>query len=106
MQMIIHEAIDVMVHKRTAIYIRVSTGRQEETGTSLGTQEERCLEYCIDQKYHTGRKLIYREVWTGAEYYERPELTRLREDAKKGLFDVVIILRRMRSKSSCAYSVI
>jgi site-specific DNA recombinase len=91
MENIIRETIDVMVHRRAAIYVRVSTGRQEENGTSLETQEERCLEYCKDHKYRTNHKLIYRDVWTGAEYYERPELTRLREDAKKGLFDVVII---------------
>jgi site-specific DNA recombinase len=80
-----------MVYKRAAIYIRVSTDKQEENGTSLETQEAKCLEYCTTHKYRVSQKHIYRDVWTGTEYLERPELTRLREDARNGLFDIVVI---------------
>lgn len=91
MQNIIRETIDVMIHKRAAIYIRVSTNKQVENGTSLDTQEEKCLEYCAARKYRIIQKPIYKDIWTGIEYRERPGLTQLREDARKGLFDVVVI---------------
>lgn len=91
MQNTTRETINAMTHKRAAIYVRVSTDRQEENGTSLDTQEEKCLEYCSARKYRVNQKHIYKDVWTGTEYLERPELTRLRDDARNGLFDVVVI---------------
>lgn len=40
---------------RAAIYIRVSTTRQEEEGTSLASQEARCREFATEQGAKSGR---------------------------------------------------
>jgi site-specific DNA recombinase len=81
--------IDYMVY-RAAIYARVSTDKQEEDGTSLVTQVQKCLEYCWRKGYVVAEIHIYREVWTGAEYRERPLLSKLREAARNREFDVVV----------------
>jgi len=80
-----------MTTKRAAIYIRVSTDRQEENGTSLATQEEKCIGYCKQHSYHIEQCHIYKDAWTGIAYRERPGLTKLREDARKKQFDIIII---------------
>lgn len=77
--------------KRAAIYARVSTEIQEDEGTSLFTQVEDCRRYCNEQHYVVNEQHIYKDVHTGSEYRERPELTRLREALRKREFDVVII---------------
>ena len=81
--------IDYMVY-RAAIYARVSTDKQEEEGTSLVTQVQKCLECCWRKGYVVAEIHIYREVWTGAEYRERPLLSKLREAARNREFDVVV----------------
>ncbi len=83
------EKIDTMIY-RAAIYARVSTDRQEEDGTSLVTQVKKCLEYCQQKGYLVAEIHIYRDIWTGAEYRERPELTKLRAAARNKEFDVVV----------------
>jgi site-specific DNA recombinase len=64
-----------------AIYVRVSTSKQEEDGTSLDTQEAACRAYCTEQGYPV--LTVYREVHTGAELFERRELTALRDQVRR-----------------------
>jgi site-specific DNA recombinase len=59
-----------------AIYVRVSTIAQEEN-SSLATQEQRCREYAASQGWSVTE--VFKEVHTGAELFERPQLARLRD---------------------------
>lgn len=72
---------------RAAIYIRVSSVGQED-GFSLDTQEERCRAYAAQHGYEVSD--VYREVFTGVELWERPQLTALREAVRRHEVDAVI----------------
>lgn len=74
--------------RRAAIYARVSTTKQGEDGTSLETQEERCRAHAAAHGYEVAS--VYREVHSGAELFERPQLTRLRETVRQGDVDIII----------------
>lgn len=74
--------------KRAVIYARVSTVGQEENGTSLETQQQACAEYAEGRGYRVVG--FYRETWSGAEYWERPELQRLLADIRAKRIDAVI----------------
>lgn len=69
------------------IYIRVSRTEQEE-GTSLDTQEQRCRAYAAEQGYTVAA--VFREVWSGADLFERPALAALRDVVRQGPACVVI----------------
>jgi len=71
--------------KKLVFYCRVSTSDQEKSET-IQTQVAKLREA------YKGGKIVkeYRDVCSGA-YLQRPGLNQLREDAKKGLFDVVAI---------------
>ncbi len=73
---------------RVAIYCRVSTAGQEDN-SSLGTQEERCRAYAAERGWEVVE--VYREVHTGVELFERPQLTLLREAMRQGAFDVLLV---------------
>jgi site-specific DNA recombinase len=70
-----------------AIYCRVSTSGQEDN-YSLPTQEDACRAYAEER----GWKIVavYREQHTGAELWERPKLTELREMVRGGAVDIVL----------------
>ena len=76
--------------KRAALYPRVSTGKQEEEGTSLGTQEAACRKYAAEHGYTVAEEHVYREVHTGTELWERPQLARMREAVRRRDVDVVV----------------
>ncbi len=73
---------------RCAIYARVSTGSQEQDGTSLDTQEASCRRYAAAEGYVVSS--VYREVHTGADLFERSQLSALREVVRRGEVDVVL----------------
>jgi site-specific DNA recombinase len=73
---------------RCAIYVRVSTKGQEEDGTSLDTQVERCRSYAAERGWDV--IAVVRETHTGAELWERPRLTELREQVRAGAVDTVL----------------
>jgi predicted site-specific integrase-resolvase len=73
-----------------ALYERVSTGGQEAEGTSLDTQEAACRAHAAERGYQVAEEHIYREVHTGAEMWERPKLTALREAVRQGRVGAVI----------------
>ena len=58
---------------KVAIYCRVSTVAQEEESTSLDTQEARCRQYAIAKGYQIDEQHVYRETYSGAELWERPQ---------------------------------
>ena len=75
---------------RAAIYVRVSTAGQEQDGTSLETQEAACRRYAAERGYTVDESHVYREVHTGVELWERPQLTRLREAIRRREVDLVV----------------
>ncbi len=72
---------------RVAIYCRVSTNAQEDN-SSLQTQEEHCRQYAEAQGWIVNG--VYREVHTGSELFERPQLACLRDRLRS--HDVNIVL--------------
>lgn len=72
---------------RAAIYCRVSTAGQED-GSSLETQETSCRAFASDHGWVVAE--FYREVFTGAELFDRPQLGKLREAVRRREVDVVI----------------
>lgn len=72
-----------------AIYCRVSTNTQED-GTSLDTQEAACRRYAAERGYAVTNPLVYREVYTGSELWERPQLAAMREAVRRGEVAAVI----------------
>jgi site-specific DNA recombinase len=70
------------------INCRVSTKGQEEDGTSLESQEAACIEHAQSLGFTSWR--VTREVYTGAELYDRPLLSRDRADLKSGQFQALI----------------
>ena len=73
---------------RAAVYCRVSSAGQEDN-SSLATQEASCRAYAQERGWTV--VAVHREVHTGAELFERPELTRLREAMRAGAFDVLLV---------------
>jgi len=76
--------------RSVAIYVRVSTGAQEEEGSSLETQEAGCRAFARENGLVIAEDHIYREVHTGVELWERPQMTRLREAVKRGKVGLII----------------
>lgn len=70
------------------VYCRVSTKNQEEDGTSLDSQEAACVAHATALGYTIGR--ITREVYSGAELWDRPLLSRDRNDLKSGQFAALV----------------
>jgi site-specific DNA recombinase len=80
-------------HQRSSagLYCRVSSPGQEEDGTSLDTQEARCRHYATEHGYLVDDAHVYREVYTGAELWERPKLTMLRSAIRQGAVTHLIV---------------
>ena len=74
----------------TALYARVSTLNQAEEGSSLGTQELACREYAISQGFAVSEAHVFREVYSGAELYDRPRLNALREAMRREEIGAVV----------------
>src|SRR5829696_2806930 len=74
--------------RRVAIYTRVSSSRQEDEGTSLVTQLERCRDLARTQ----GWKIVgeYSDTHTGTDLHERTGVTDLRSALRAGNFGVVL----------------
>jgi site-specific DNA recombinase len=79
----------VTMNKGVAVvYCRVSTKNQEEEGTSLESQAEACIKHAESLGYTVGR--VTKEVFTGAELWDRPLLARDRADIKRGKYQALI----------------
>ncbi len=73
--------------KKAGIYVRVSTGSQEEN-YSLPTQEARCRQYAAEQGWEVAG--VWQDVHSGMDLWGRPRIGALRAAARRG--DVEIIL--------------
>lgn len=73
---------------RVAIYCRVSSVGQEDN-SSLETQERACRAFAAERGWTVAA--VYREVHTGADLFERSELTQLRDAMRRGAFDVLVV---------------
>ena len=69
------------------IYCRVSTGAQEQDGTSLETQERSCREYAAQQGWLVSG--VLRDTASGFNL-DRPALTALRDSVRVGNVDIVL----------------
>jgi site-specific DNA recombinase len=74
---------------RAAVYVRVSSARQEAEGTSLDSQESYCREHAAAHGYDVAE--VYREVFTGTELWDRPRLNQLRGAIRAGDVDALIV---------------
>ncbi len=73
--------------KMALVYCRVSTKGQED-GYSLQTQANECVKFAASLGYSVGR--ITKEVYSGAELWDRPLLAQDREDIKAGKFQAIV----------------
>lgn len=73
---------------RAAIYVRVSSSKQEDEGTSLATQEASCRASCAERGFDV--VAVFSDTHTGSELFERPALSALRERIRAGEVDVVV----------------
>lgn len=79
--------------KRAAIYIRVSSKKQED-GYSYDFQKEQCLRRCQEQGYVIDEdQHIFFEIHTGVEYRERPVLSAMRQAVYRHEFDVLVVYK-------------
>lgn len=78
----------VLTSPLALVYCRVSTRRQEDEGTSLDTQEAACVKHAESLGYTVGR--ITREVYSGAELWDRPALAQDRTDLRTKQFGALI----------------
>src|SRR5688572_5041395 len=79
----------MLTGKAPAIYVRVSTDKQDE-GSSLETQEDACRRKLMELGYDPQGAVVYREVHTGIELFERREMTRLRESMKQQRVSILV----------------
>src|SRR5918998_4301956 len=75
--------------KEALIYCRVSTQKQEDEGTSLDSQAAACIAHAEKLGYRIGR--ITKEVYSGAELFDRPLLSRDRADIRAGMYKAVVV---------------
>jgi site-specific DNA recombinase len=73
---------------RAAIYVRVSTTKQEAEGTSLQTQEAACRAYATDNGYEV--VATFSDVYSGEDVFNRSGMTELRDLLRARGADVVI----------------
>ena len=73
---------------RAVIYTRVSTSAQEQVGTSLDTQEERCRAYAAERGWQI--VAVERETYSGADLFGRPRLSAVREMLRAGGADILL----------------
>lgn len=78
--------------KRAAIYIRISTKKQEE-GYSVEFQKEQCLARIKEASYLLDEKHIFIEIHTGTEYRERKVLSQMRQVAYNHEFDILVLYK-------------
>ena len=78
---------------RAAIYLRVSTDEQNESGLGLASQEERCRALILAKGWELAG--IYRDggVSGTMDPKDRPESGRMLVDAQAGAFDLIVVLK-------------
>jgi DNA invertase Pin-like site-specific DNA recombinase len=74
--------------QRVIVYCRVSTREQGEEGSSLDTQQARCIAYAEERGWEV--VATFREEHSGGELWERPLLTEAREIIRGGGAEVLL----------------
>src|SRR6185295_12058947 len=75
-------------HPRVALYARVSTDEQRE-GQTIDSQVAELERFAAEKGWRTAG--VYKdEGWSGS-ILARPELDRLRDEASRGLFEIVLL---------------
>lgn len=79
--------------KRAALYVRVSTQEQKNSGLSVDSQIDALKKYCEEQGYTVAG--IYNDAGISArkKYTKRPALLQLLEDCKQHEIDIVLFTR-------------
>lgn len=89
--------------KNAAIYCRVSTDDQEKEGTSLKTQLEACLDYCLKKAYQVAYR--FSESYSGLTL-DRPRLNELRDLIRDGEVDILLVYCLDRLSRNATHGVI
>jgi site-specific DNA recombinase len=89
-----------LTEKYTALYLRVSTLKQVEHGSSLEYQEENCIKKARELGEPDHLIKIYRESGESGEDLERTQMNLLRDDVAKGLIKRIIIVHPDRLSRS------
>lgn len=84
--------------KRTGLYIRVSTTRQEQEGYSIPMQKERMIAFCKAKGWAVAG--VYIDPGHSGSSLERPGITALIDGVKAGKFDVVLVYKLDRLSRS------
>lgn len=84
--------------KRTALYIRVSTTRQEQEGYSIPLQKDRMIAYCRAKGWAVAGVFI--DPGHSGSSLERPGITALIDGVEAGKFDVVLVYKLDRLSRS------
>lgn len=77
---------------KTAIYIRVSTQEQAKEGYSIPHQKEKLFKYCQAMNWQVV-EIYADEGISGSTIEKRPAAIKMLQDAKKKLFENILILR-------------
>ena len=76
---------------RTAIYVRVSTDDQRDSGYSIDSQIRELTNYCKNKKYDIID--IYNDAGYSGKNMNRPNIQRLLNDIKRGCIDIVLAVK-------------
>lgn len=76
------------VRARAMVYCRVSSSGQENN-YSLETQERACRALAAERNWEVVN--VFKDVHTGVELFERPQLTLLRDSMRSGMGEVLIV---------------
>jgi site-specific DNA recombinase len=73
---------------KAVIYCRVSSTKQED-GTSLDSQLEACRAHAKKLGYTVVKSV--REIYSGADFFDRPQLGQVRDEIKQGKYDAFFV---------------
>jgi site-specific DNA recombinase len=90
---------------RAALYARVSTEMQEKEQT-IASQLAAVTRYAEQQRFRITPSLTYTDEGHSGTHLDRPALDELRDHARQGRFDVVVVLCPDRLARKYAYQVL
>lgn len=91
--------------RRAALYARVSTGLQEKEQT-IDSQLAAITRYADKRRFRHSQALTYTDEGHSGSWLDRPALDELRDHAREGRFDVVVVLCPDRLARRYAYQVL
>ena len=84
--------------KKVAIYVRVSTARQDQEGYSIPLQKERLIAYCKAKGWVVAGLFV--DPGHSGSSLERPGITALMEGVEAGKYDIVLVYKLDRLSRS------